>query len=173
MKYIKTFESYSVNEEFLGTLAAIAGIGAVFAAGAIYDGIKKGYSKYVTGNNYDKTGKQVKVSTKTLKEQIIEEYSDSDGNLYWGWDHQYNPELDSHQAAVETGGMPTGDVYTGIFKHQDLEKLKKFVLDFPNYSLRPEPVDFIYVKNIDNEISGEQNGTNDESITHYDPDDGL
>ncbi len=155
MKYIKTFESYSVNEEFLGTLAAIAGIGAVFAAGAIYDGIKKGYSKYVTGNKYDKTGNQVKVSTNALKTQLIEEYSDSDGSLYWGWDHQYNPDLDSHQASVATGGMPTGDVYTGIFKHEDLEKLKKFVAEFPNYRNRPEPVDFIYVKNIDSEISGE------------------
>jgi len=154
MKYIKTFESYSVNEELFGALA-IAGLGAVLAAGAIYDGIKKGYSKYITGNKYDKTGKQVNVSTNALKAQVIEEYSDSDGNLYWGWDHQYNPDLDSHQASVSSGGMTTGDVYTGVFNHEDLEKLKKFVAEFPNYRNRPEPVDFIYVKNIDNEISGE------------------
>jgi hypothetical protein len=154
MKYIKTFESYSVNEEFVG-LGILACFGAVLASGAIYDGIKKGYSKYVTGNKYEKTGKQVKLSSEKLKEQIISEYEDSDGNLYWGWDHQYNPELDTHHASVETGTMPTGDVYTGIFEYDDLEKLKKFILDFPNYSLRPEPVDFIYVKNIDNEISGD------------------
>ena len=155
MKYIKTFESYSVNEEFLGTIAAIAGIGAVFASGAIYDGIKKGYSKYITGNKYDKTGEEVKVSSNQFKNQIIYGYEDGDGNKYWGWDHQYNPELGDHRASVETGGMPTGDVYTGIFKYEDLEKLKKFVSEFPDYRNKPESVDMIYCKNIDSDISGE------------------
>lgn len=155
MKYIKTFESYSVNEELLGAIAAIAGIGAVLASGAIYDGIKKGYSKYITGNKYDKTGKEVKVNSKSLKQQPIYEYEDGDGNKYWGWDHQYNPSLGDHRASVETGEMPTGDVYTGIFKYEDLDKLKNFVVEFPNYRNRPEPVDMIYSKNIDNEISGE------------------
>lgn len=155
MKHIKTFESYSVNEELIGTIASIAAIGAVLASGAIYDGIKKGYSKYIKGRKYEKTGKEVKVATKSLKGQIIYEYEDRDGNLYWGWDHQYNPNTGSHRALSAYDDLPTGDVYTGIFKHEDLEKLKKFVVEFPNYRNKPEPVDMIYSKNIDNDISGE------------------
>ena len=155
MKYIKTFESYSVNEELLGAIAAIAGIGAVLASGAIYDGIKKGYSKYITGNKYDKTGEEVKVSSNQFRDQIIYGYEDGDGNKYWGWDHQYNPELGNHRVLSAYDDRPTGDVYTGIFKYEDLDKLKKFVVEFPNYRNRPEPVDMIYCKNIDNEISGE------------------
>lgn len=155
MKYIKTFESYSVNEELLGSIAIIAGIGAVLASGGIYDGIKKGYSKYITGRKYEKTGKEIEVNANKLKKQVIYEYKDGDGKKYWGWDHQYNPEMGDHRASVETGGMPTGDVYTGIFNYEDLEMLKKFIVDFPNYSNKPEPVDMIYLKNIDSDISGD------------------
>ena len=151
MKHIKTFESYSVNEELLGGIAVIATIGAVLASGAIYDGIKKGYSKYITGRKYDKTGKEVKVNSEGLKTQVIYEYEDKEGNKYWGWDHQYNPDLGNHLASLDVE-IPTGDVYTGIFKYEDLDKLKKFVVEFPNYRNRPEPVDMIYSKNIDHLI---------------------
>ena len=151
MKYIKKFESYSVNEEF-GGLGILACVGAVFAVGAIYDGIKKGYSKYITGNKYDKTGEDVTIDIDATHKQVIYGYEDDNENKYWGWDHQYNPESGNHYASIETGTMPTGDVYTGIFRYEDLEKLKQFINDFPNYSVRPKPVDFIYVKNIDSII---------------------
>lgn len=163
MKYIKTFESYSVNEEFLGTLAAIAGIGAVFAAGAIYDGIKKGYSKYVTGNNYNEASENLNISDvissfegmRRLRKDEIKrgkkvyiKGDDGRGYLLTIVSGDFYRDEDTELAETEAHYyQDKGELY--------VYELKKFVMDFPNYSLRPEPVDFIYVKNIDNEISGE------------------
>lgn len=145
-----------INEAFgLGVLA-VAGL--AFTASAIYDKAKQLWSKHVIGEKYQKTGKE-----ETVNNEKLTQYKDKEGNLYWGYDHNYNPN-------EEVGNTtPSRDIYTAMFKESDLNRLKKFLQGIKvktsitgsdgkfkpspehDYLDKPKPVDMIYRKNVDDD----------------------
>jgi hypothetical protein len=168
MKYIKTFESYSVNEEFLGILAVAA---LALGGGAIYTAAKRAWSKHVTGSKYEATGKTELVKNEsTGKEFKIDEYEDSDGNLYCGYDHLYDPDYSPNSDAVFS--VRDMDLYRAIYKIEDKSRLARFlkgleasVTENPKsmnaqvavikkqetYVDIPAPVDIIFIDDYDEE----------------------
>ena len=155
MKYIKKFENFDnnsnstkVNEEFVG-LGVLALGGLALAGAAIYTGAKRIWSKHVTGLKYELTGNKEEVINKeTTKKEIISEYKDKEGKLYWGYDHKYNPD-------AQMGDSPSKDIYTAIFNESDLDRLKKYLNGIKvktfagigavhDYLDKPKVVDMIY-----------------------------
>lgn len=121
MKYIKTFESYSVNEEF-GGLGILALGGLVIASTGMYAAAKKAWSKHITGSKYKPTGKTELVKNEDSgKEFTIVEYVDSDGNLYFGYDHLYDPK----QSTDFT--MRDMDLYRSMYKVEDKSRFVSFL----------------------------------------------
>ena len=166
MKYIKTFESYSVNEEF-GGLGILALGGLALATGTIYNAARRAWSKHITGSKYEATGNTELVKNdETGKEFTIAEYVDSDGNLYCGYDHLYDPD----QSANST--MRDMDLYRAIYKIEDKSRLVRFLKGIKasveenpksfkskvavikgetGYMDSPEAVDMIFIDDYDEE----------------------
>lgn len=167
MKYIKTFESFKINEELLELgLLALAG-GLYFAGGQLYDKAKQLWSKHITSEKYTKTGKKQEVQTKLFqldnpvdkaKTELLEEYKDSEGNLYWGYDHFFIPE-DTLDPLAPHAPETSRDIYTAIFDEKDLPRLIKYLqgikvdIDYDwgglvkatkNVLDKPKAVDMIY-----------------------------
>jgi hypothetical protein len=144
--------SKKMNESVLGILA-IGGL--ALGASALYQQSKRMWSKHITGSKYKPTGIDENVYNEEKEETItIKQYRDKDGNLYWGWDHLWDPEpMDSGSTIREA------DLYRAIFKDQDKEKLIKFLRGIkvktsnPNYDYldKPKPVDMIFLKDYDKE----------------------
>ena len=160
MKHIKKFENFNVNsnstkvnEEF-GGLGVLALGGLALAASAIYTGAKRMWSKHITGSKYEPTGNQeTVVNDETGGKEVISEYKDKEGNLYWGYDHLWNPDPMMHDTARNA------DMYRGIYAAKDKDKLIKFLKGIkvktskPEYDYldKPEAVDMIFLKDYDEE----------------------
>ena len=175
MKYIKTFESYSVNEELLGILAVAA---LALGGSAIYTSARRAWSKHVTGSKYEATGKTELVKNDYNKsaayqrdreagiEFTIAEYKDSDGNLYCGYDHLYDPDHSPNSSYRDC------DLYRAIYKIEDKSRLVRFlkgleasvtenpkslqaqiavIKDKQTYVDIPAPVDMIFLDDYDEE----------------------
>jgi len=147
MKHIKNFKSFqSVNEELIAGLGVLAVAGLALAGSAVYDKARRLWSKHITGSKYTPTAKQEKVkNVETGKEETLSEYKDSDGNLYWGYDHLYTPD------SIEGANLA---LYRAIFGVEDKSRLIKYLQGIkvqtakPEYDYldRPEPVDMIFLK---------------------------
>ena len=168
MKYIKTFESYSVNEEF-GGLGILAVGALVLGAGGIYTAARRAWSKHVTGSKYEATGKTELVKNdETGKEFTIAEYEDSDGNLYCGYDHLYDPDA-TEMTHFTIRDM---DLYRAIYRLEDKSRLVRFLKGIKasveenpksfksqvavikgetGYMDSPESVDMIFIDDYDEE----------------------
>ena len=166
MKYIKTFESHSLNEEF-GGLGILALGGLVLAAGSIYTAAKRAWSKHIDGSKYEPTGKTELVKNDdTGKEFKIAEYKDSDGNLYIGYDHLYDPEQSAYSSGRDM------DLYRSMYKSEDKPRLVRFLKGIKasveenpksfksqvavikgesGYMDSPESVDIIFIEDYDEE----------------------
>jgi len=174
MKYIKTFESYSVNEELLGIFAVAA---LALGGSAIYTSARRAWSKHVTGSKYEATGKTELVKNDNNIKQgygrktagiefTIAEYKDSDGNLYCGYDHLYDPDHGPNSSFSD------GDLYRAIYKIEDKSRLVRFlkgleasvtenpkslqaqiavIRDKQTYVDIPAPVDMIFLDDYDDE----------------------
>lgn len=148
-----------INEMTGLGLLALAGLS--LAAPGIYDGARKMWSKYITGRKYQKTGEEIEIAG-----EVLSEYESRDGEFFWGYDHNYDQDTKGFYTQDE---IPSGDIYTAIYREEDLPKLKRFLEEVKKgrkskekyYSRelgygskemhlnKPEPVDMIYVKNID------------------------
>jgi hypothetical protein len=135
-----------VNESVLGIIAAG---GLALGGHALYTQAQRMWSKYITGSKYKPTGNSEKViNIETDKSETISEYKDKDGNIYWGYDHFYTDSPESNE-----------DLYRGIFKASDKNRLVKFLqgikvkTSLPNYDYldKPKPVDMIFLKDFDEE----------------------
>lgn len=169
---IKESKPKKVNEEIAG-IALLAGIGLAFAGSAIYGKAKQMWSKHITSKKYEKTGNKEEVKTADGKKQLIEEYKGTDGETYWGYDHQYDPTT-GQRGGYE--GLPSDDVYTAIFKAQDLERLKKYLQGIKvktsitgadgkfkpspehDYLDKPQAVDMVYRKTLEGPGHGTEGG---------------
>jgi xanthosine utilization system XapX-like protein len=164
MKHLKKFnENYKpINEEVVG-LALMAGLAGVLAAPAVYSWAKNFWSKNVIGSKYDETGKVEKVVTKLPQEIAftallsksqresgevvteLKEYVDNLGNKFWGYDHLWSPDdMEDYNEYVASC-----DLYTALYKAEDLEALKKFLANSERYSGKgvsgkPNPIEMIY-----------------------------
>lgn len=146
MKHLKTFGKYhSTNEELIG-LGALALAGLVLASDIIYRKAKEFWFNKLR-KKYQPTGEIQKVDVINRgvpSIAVVKQYEDEDGDLYWGFDHQYNSEGDYQ--------MTSGDIYTAIYQLQDLKRLKKYLRgekiqsSIPEYDYldAPKPVDMIY-----------------------------
>lgn len=154
MKHIRRFNNFQpINEEF-GGLGILAIAGLALAAGGIYKKAKQMWSKHITASKYQPTGNTEKVNNmETGKEEIISEYQDRDGNLYWGYDHMWNPD-------PQMGESPRNlDLYRAIFRVEDKARLIKFLQGIKvktsmpemDYLDKPKPVDMIFLKDYDKE----------------------
>lgn len=151
-----------MNESFLGVLA----VGALaLGASGLYTNAKRMWSKHITGRKYKPTGvSEIVHNQEKDKDITIKQYKDKDGNLYWGWDHLWNPD-----PMIDSGPGYSDDLYRAIFKEKDENKLKKFLRGekvktimgshgsimkhSPEYDYldKPEPVDMIFLKDFDDE----------------------
>jgi nitrogen regulatory protein PII-like uncharacterized protein len=153
MKYLKTYESFG---EYVSMIPFVTPF-IILGAPKLYDQAKKLWSKHITSKKYEKTGKTEYLETalygKGRRTKIlIEQYKDKAGKLYWGYEHQYDPGQ-----TIEIDSSDSNEIYTAIFKEEDLVKLKDYFLD--KYSnKRPEPVDMIYRKRLDNEERDDNRG---------------
>lgn len=167
MKHIKRFNQIDKSNEsaLLGGLV-FAGIAAgVAALPGAYRWAKNYWSKNVTGSKYKETGKVEKVVTK-LPKQIapvillkqsqrdagevvteLKEYEDNLGNKFWGYEHLWAEGnfFDFQQY------LAYADVFTALYKEEDLPELKKFLENSERYSgkgglKKPNPIEMIYVK---------------------------
>lgn len=167
MKHIKRFNQIDkANESILTGGLAFAGIMAGIAAlpGA-YRWAKNYWSKNVTGSKYKETGKVEKVVTKLPREispvvlltqsqrdsgevvTELKEYQDNLGNKFWGYDHLY-AEGDFYDYQQYLGNA---DVFTALYKEEDLPELKKFLANSERFSgkgglTKPNPIEMIFVK---------------------------
>lgn len=155
MKHIQKFENFNndkVNEMVGLGLLALGGL--ALAAGGIYTSAKRLWSKHVTGSKYEPTGnKETVVNNDTGSKEVISEYKDKEGNLYWGYDHLWNPDPMMHDTKREA------DLYRGIFAAKDKEKLIKFLKGIKvqtskperDYLSKPVAVDMIFLEDYDKE----------------------
>jgi hypothetical protein len=160
MKHIKKFENFDidsnstkVNEEF-GGLGILALGGLALASGAIYTTAKRMWSKHVTGSKYTPTGNQETViNEETGGKEVLSEYKDKEGNLYWAYDHMWNPD-----PMVEDTPR-NNDLYRGVYHAKDKNRLIKFLKGIkvktsePSYDYFdiPEAADMIFLKDYDKE----------------------
>lgn len=158
MKHIQKFESFNHNNstkvnEGLG-LGLLALGGLALGASAIYTTAKRLWSKHITGSKYEATGnKETVVNNDTGSKEVISEYKDKEGNLYWGYDHLWNPDPMMNDTSREA------DLYRGIFALKDKERLIKFLKGIKvktskpeyDYLSKPEAVDMIFLKDFDKE----------------------
>ena len=159
MKHLKKFENFDntnstkVNEEF-GGLGILALGGLALASGAIYTTAKRMWSKHVTGSKYTPTGNQETViNEETGGKEVLSEYKDKEGNLYWAYDHMWNPD-----PMVEDTPR-NNDLYRGVYHAKDKNRLVKFLKGIkvktsePSYDYFdiPEAVDMIFLKDYDKE----------------------
>lgn len=159
MKHLKKFENFDntnstkVNEEF-GGLGVLALGGLALAASAIYTTAKRMWSKHITGSKYQPTGNQETVINEETKgKEVISEYQDKEGNLYWGYDHLWNPD------PMMEDTPRNSDLYRGIYHDKDKNRLVKFLKGIkvktsePSYDYFdiPEAVDMIFLKDFDKE----------------------
>lgn len=165
MKYLKKFENHqSVNEEFVG-LAILGGFLGLMAAPAAYEWAKNFWSKNVAGSKYQETGRKEVIVTK-LPEKIavtiilskqereagevrteLREFKDNLGNIFWGYDHLWSEDNYSDYQDY----LNNADLYTALYKHEDLEELKSFLQNpiryTGNYDItKPKPIEMIYVE---------------------------
>ena len=161
MRYIKTFESFQLNEITGLEIFALGGL--ALASGAIYSKARELWSKHLIGSKYEETGNVEEIGGETIKE-----YVNKDGELFYGYDHPYNPD-GSESGEDYIAGM---DMYTAMFAQSDLEQLKLFLIELnakreemgleqgkrhmisktPQrlVSTRPIPVDMIYRRDLEN-----------------------
>jgi hypothetical protein len=159
MKHLKKFENFDntnstkVNEEF-GGLGILALGGLALASGAIYTTAKRMWSKHVTGSKYTPTGNQETViNEETGGKEVLSEYKDKEGNLYWAYDHMWNPD-----PMVEDTPR-NNDLYRGVYHAKDKNRLVKFLKGIkvktsePSYDYFdiPEAADMIFLKDYDKE----------------------
>ena len=160
MKYIKTFESFQLNEITGLEIFALGGL--ALASGAIYNKARELWSKHFIGSKYEETGNAEEIGSETIKE-----YVNKDGELFYGYDHPYNPN-GSESGEDYIAGM---DMYTAMFAQSDLEQLKVFLSELNAKreemgleqgkkhmisntsqrleSTRPTPIDMIYRRDLD------------------------
>jgi hypothetical protein len=162
MKHIKKFNNYEeVNEGF--GLAVLAGAGLVLGANAAYEWARNFWSKNVVGSKYKETGKKETIITelpKNISPVVIlskterdsgkvvtelKEYQDNLGNFFWGYDHLWAADEFSDYEDY----LNSADMYTALFKSEDLEKLKSFLQNSDRYTgkyniTRPNPIEMIY-----------------------------
>jgi hypothetical protein len=112
------------------------------------------WSKHITGAKYEPTGNQETVINEETKgKEVISEYKDKEGNLYWGYDHMWNPDPMMNDTVRES------DLYRGIYKAEDKDRLIKFLKGIKvktskseyDYFDKPEAVDMIFLKDYDRE----------------------
>jgi hypothetical protein len=159
MKHIKKFENFDIDSnstkvnEMIG-LGLLALGGLALASGAIYTGAKRMWSKHVTGSKYQPTGNQeTVVNEETGGKEVISEYKDKEGNLYWAYDHMWNPD-----PMVEDTPR-NNDLYRGVYHVKDKNRLIKFLKGIkvktsePRYDYFdiPEAADMIFLKDYDKE----------------------
>ena len=165
MKHIKRFNQIDkANENVLLGGLAFAGIMAGIAAlPAAYRWAKNFWSKNVTGSKYKLTGSVEKVVTKLPKEispvvllkqsqrdagevvTDLKEYEDNLGNKFWGYEHLY-AEGDFYDYQQY---LTYADVFTALYKEEDLPELKKFLENSQRFTGRggltkPNPIEMIY-----------------------------
>ncbi len=154
MKHIRRFNNFQPINEELGGLGVLAIAGLALAAGGIYTKAKQMWSKHITASKYQSTGNTEKVNNmETGKEEIISEYQDRDGNLYWGYDHMWNPDPQMEESPRNL------DLYRAIFRVEDKARLIKFLQGIKvktsmpemDYLDKPKPVDMIFLKDYDKE----------------------
>lgn len=151
-------EGEKINE--IAGLTVLAAAGLAFTASAIYSKAKQLWSKHVIGEKYQKTGKE-----ETVNNEKLTQYKDKEGNLYWGYDHRYNPD-------PQVGDAKSKDIYTAVFKESDLDRLKKFLQGIKvktsitgsdgkfkpspeqDYLDKPKPVDMVYRKSLKDHDEG-------------------
>ena len=164
MKHLKKFnENYQPINEEIGGLAILAGFVGMLAAPGAYKWAKNFWSKNVVGAKYKETGKTEKVITKLpSQDQIpsvillsvqqreageviteLKEYEDNLGNKFWGWDHLWND--------IGAQNWQSSDSYTALYKADDLEDLKKFLVNTERFTgkgglYKPNPIEMIYRK---------------------------
>lgn len=151
--YLKSKNTKTQINEIAG-LGVLALAGLSFAAPAIYDKVKKFWSKNVTSSKYKPTGnKETVTNEETKKQEIISEYKDKEGNLYWGYEHYHNPNPQMGDTTFND------DIYRAIFKASDKARLVKFLKGIKvktsmpemDYLDKPKPVDMILVKDLTGE----------------------
>jgi hypothetical protein len=160
MKNLKKFENFNQVNEGLG-LALLGGFVGMLAAPGAYKWAKNFWSKNVVGAKYKETGKTEKLITK-LPSQVstvvvlsvqqreagevvteLKEYEDNLGNKFWGWDHLWNDGAQNWES--------NPDLYTALYKADDLEDLKKFLVNPERFTgkgglYKPNPIEMIYRK---------------------------
>jgi hypothetical protein len=65
MKYIKTFESFQLNEITGLEIFALGGL--ALASGAIYSKARELWSKHFIGSKYEETGNAEEIGSETIK----------------------------------------------------------------------------------------------------------
>jgi hypothetical protein len=159
MKHLKKFENFDndsnstkVNEMMGLGLLALGGV--ALAASGIYTSAKRLWSKHITGSKYEATGNQETVINEETKgKEVISEYKDKNGVIYWGYDHMWNPDPMMKDTAKDN------DLYRGIYKLEDKARLVKFLKGIKvktsrkeyDYLDKPEAVDMIFLKDYDKE----------------------
>ena len=159
MKHIKKFENFDIDSnstkvnEMIG-LGLLALGGLALASGAIYTGAKRMWSKHITGSKYQPTGNQETViNDETGGKEVISEYKDKEGNLYWAYDHLWNPD------PMMDDTPRNSDLYRGVYHAKDKARLIKFLKGIkvktsePRYDYFdiPEAADMIFLKDYDKE----------------------
>jgi hypothetical protein len=147
-----------VNESLLGSLGILAVGALALSAGGLYTKAKRMWSKYVTGKKYEPTGRSETIYNEEKDVDItIEQFKDKEGNLYWGWEHMWNPDpqMDTPKFA--------SDLYRAMFDEKDKARLERFLkgikveTSIPSYDYldKPKPVDMIFLKDFDEERNTE------------------
>jgi hypothetical protein len=155
MKHLKRYESFM---DYIGMIPTVIPF-LILGGPELYDRAKKLWSKHITSRKYEKTGKQEYLETplygkgKTTK-ILIEQYTDKQGKLYWGYEHQYDP-----RQTINADDSNPDELYTAIFREEDLGKLKDYFADLYS-NKKPEPVDMIYRKVMDNPGLNDDRGMN-------------